>query len=124
MKRIPFLFRSPEKGAETSVYLASSPEVAGVSGRFFLRCHESRTKKITYDAEVAARLWRASEDLCAKFTRNSRAVRPQGQVVAHKLVEQMLGHAPQVSRPPLLHRGSRSLTRQKGISGRRRLERI
>jgi NAD(P)-dependent dehydrogenase (short-subunit alcohol dehydrogenase family) len=66
MKKIPFLFHSPEKGAETSIYLASAQEVAGVSGRFFLRCHESRSKKITYQAEVASRLWKVSEELCPR----------------------------------------------------------
>ena len=65
MKRIPFLFQSPEKGARTSIQLASSPELAGVSGRFFLRQRERRTKPITYDRSVAAQLWHVSEDMCA-----------------------------------------------------------
>ena len=63
VKRIPFLLRSPEKAAETYVYLASSPEVAGVSGRFYSRRRESKTKRITYDTGVAARLWDVSESL-------------------------------------------------------------
>lgn len=63
MKRIPFLFVNPEKGAGTSVYVASSAEIAGISGRFFLRCRETRTKPITYNADVAARLWNVSEEL-------------------------------------------------------------
>ena len=65
MKRIPFLFASPEKGARTSVYVACSPELAGVSGRFFLRGREKRSKPITYDTDVAARLWSVSDRLCA-----------------------------------------------------------
>ena len=89
MKKIPFLFRSAEKGAETSIYLASSPEVAEVSGRFFLRCRESRTRKISYQAEVAARLWNVSEELCAKATITSPAVRAKDPVTAHRAVEQM-----------------------------------
>jgi hypothetical protein len=64
MKRIPFLFSYPERGARTPVYVASSPDLDGVSGRFFLRCRETRTKRITYDADVAARLWSLSEELC------------------------------------------------------------
>ncbi len=63
MKRIPFLFVDPEKGARTSVYLASSPEVAGLSGRFFLKSRETRTKPITYNVDVARRLWETSEEL-------------------------------------------------------------
>lgn len=69
MKRIPFLFVSPEKGARTSIHVASSPQLAGISGRFFLRCRERRTKPITYHTDVAARLWGVSEQLCAPMTR-------------------------------------------------------
>jgi NAD(P)-dependent dehydrogenase (short-subunit alcohol dehydrogenase family) len=54
------LFPGPEKGARTLIYLASSPDVEGISGRFFLRQRARRTKPVTSDAEVAARLWRVS----------------------------------------------------------------
>jgi retinol dehydrogenase 14 len=64
MKRIPFLFAPPEKGARTLIQLASSQGTEGVSGRFFLRGRERRTQPITYDREAAARLWRISEQLC------------------------------------------------------------
>jgi retinol dehydrogenase 12 len=57
------LFASPERGARTLIYLASSPEVAGISGRFFLRQRARETKPVTHDREVAARLWRVSADL-------------------------------------------------------------
>jgi retinol dehydrogenase 12 len=63
MKRIPFLLRSPEEGARTLVYVASVPELASVSGRFYLRCRERQTKPITYDSDIARRLWEASERL-------------------------------------------------------------
>jgi retinol dehydrogenase 14 len=63
MKRIPFLFVSPEQGARTPIYAASAPELAGVSGRFFLRGRERRTRPITHDTGVAARLWTVSEEL-------------------------------------------------------------
>ena len=58
----PF-FASPERGARTLIYLASSPEVAGVSGRFFLRQRARQTKPVTQDREVAARLWSVSAEL-------------------------------------------------------------
>jgi NAD(P)-dependent dehydrogenase (short-subunit alcohol dehydrogenase family) len=64
MKKIPLLMRSPEKGAETLVHLASSTALAGVTGRFFSQGRETRTKKITYNNDVAARLWNVSDDLC------------------------------------------------------------
>jgi NAD(P)-dependent dehydrogenase (short-subunit alcohol dehydrogenase family) len=57
------LFPGPEKGARTLVYLASSPEIAGVSGRFFLRKRMRSTKPVTHDREVAAQLWRVSAEL-------------------------------------------------------------
>jgi NAD(P)-dependent dehydrogenase (short-subunit alcohol dehydrogenase family) len=64
MKRIPFLFRPPEQGAQTSIYLASSAEVAGASGRFYMHCRPMTTKPITHDLAVAQRLWELSEALC------------------------------------------------------------
>jgi NAD(P)-dependent dehydrogenase (short-subunit alcohol dehydrogenase family) len=57
------LFPSPDKGARTLIYLATAPELAGVSGRFFLRQRARRTKPVTRDSEVAARLWRISAGL-------------------------------------------------------------
>jgi NAD(P)-dependent dehydrogenase (short-subunit alcohol dehydrogenase family) len=71
VKRIPFLFVYPERGARTPVYVASSPDIDRVSGRFFLRCRAVGTKPITYDHEVAARLWAVSEELCAAHTKRA-----------------------------------------------------
>jgi NAD(P)-dependent dehydrogenase (short-subunit alcohol dehydrogenase family) len=58
----PFL-RSPAKGAATSVYLATSPEVATVTGRYFAGRRARRTSRESYDRAVAARLWETSEQL-------------------------------------------------------------
>jgi NAD(P)-dependent dehydrogenase (short-subunit alcohol dehydrogenase family) len=66
MRQIPFLLSWPEQGACGPVYVASSPDLTEVSGRFFLRCRETRTKPITYDPEVAVRAWQISEALCAQ----------------------------------------------------------
>lgn len=68
MKRIPFLLVRPEKGARTSIYVASAPELANISGRFFLRGRARRTRPITYNADMAARLWSVSERLCGLTT--------------------------------------------------------
>jgi NAD(P)-dependent dehydrogenase (short-subunit alcohol dehydrogenase family) len=57
------LFPSSEKGARTMIYLASSADIARVSGRFFFRQRAKRTKPVTRDTEVAARLWHVSADL-------------------------------------------------------------
>lgn len=48
-------------GARTSVYLASSPEVAGVTGKYFRKCKERPLRKVAEDDEAARRLWAASE---------------------------------------------------------------
>jgi NAD(P)-dependent dehydrogenase (short-subunit alcohol dehydrogenase family) len=58
----PFLL-SPERGAQTSVYLASSPEVEGVSGKYFVKKQERRSSRASYDTQVARRLWDVSAEL-------------------------------------------------------------
>jgi retinol dehydrogenase-14 len=58
----PF-FLSPEKGAETPVYLASSPEVEGVTGKYFVHKRAVASSPESYDPEVARRLWRISVQL-------------------------------------------------------------
>jgi NAD(P)-dependent dehydrogenase (short-subunit alcohol dehydrogenase family) len=63
MKRIPFLFGSPEQGARTLVFAASARELANTTGRFLLKSRQHKTRTITYDAAVAARLWTVSEEL-------------------------------------------------------------
>jgi NAD(P)-dependent dehydrogenase (short-subunit alcohol dehydrogenase family) len=56
-------FSRPEKGAQTSLYLASSPEVEGVTGKYFDRGKEARTSSKTYDAAASQRLWQVSTEL-------------------------------------------------------------
>ena len=58
----PFM-RSPEKGAETPVFLASSPEAEGITGQYFANRAPKTSNKSSYDNEAAARLWRVSADL-------------------------------------------------------------
>lgn len=55
--------RSPEKGAETAVYLASSPQVEGVSGHYFIDKEEATSSPESYDEAVAQRLWQVSMEL-------------------------------------------------------------
>jgi hypothetical protein len=54
---------SPEKGAETSIYLASSPEVAGVSGKYFTKKESGSSSPASYDQEAAKRLWDISAEM-------------------------------------------------------------
>lgn len=58
----PFL-ASPEKGADTGVYLASSSDVEGVSGKYFVKRKETTPSAAAMDREAARRLWKMSEEL-------------------------------------------------------------
>lgn len=51
---------SPEAGAKTSIYLATSPEVEGVSGKYFDRCKAVSSSSASYDVQMARKLWDAS----------------------------------------------------------------
>lgn len=53
----------PERGAKTSVYLASSPDVSGVTGKYFVNCKPQRSSRESYNEDTARRLWDASREL-------------------------------------------------------------
>jgi NAD(P)-dependent dehydrogenase (short-subunit alcohol dehydrogenase family) len=54
---------SPEDGAKTSIYLASSPDVAGISGRYFAKEKPSESSSQSRDMTAAHRLWQLSEEM-------------------------------------------------------------
>jgi NAD(P)-dependent dehydrogenase (short-subunit alcohol dehydrogenase family) len=54
---------SPEQGAETTLYLATSPEVEGITGRYFDQKKAVESSKISQDEETARRLWEISLEL-------------------------------------------------------------
>ncbi|MCX7840878.1 MAG: SDR family oxidoreductase [Anaerolineae bacterium] len=54
---------SAEQGAQTSVYLASSPEVEGVTGKYFGKCKPRESSPASYDEEAQKRLWRLCEEM-------------------------------------------------------------
>jgi retinol dehydrogenase 12 len=56
-------FLSPEQGAATSIYLASSPEVAGVTGKYFAKSREKSPSRRAQDDDTAHKLWDASTKL-------------------------------------------------------------
>jgi len=58
----PF-FRTPDDGAATSVYLATSPAAEGVSGRYFAKCREKTPSRAARDMDAARRLWAVSEQM-------------------------------------------------------------
>lgn len=54
---------TPEKGARTSVYLATSPEVEGVTGGYFADSRPARSSPASRDRRLQERLWEISERL-------------------------------------------------------------
>lgn len=57
------LAKTETDGAKTSIYLAGSPEVEGVSGKYFDDCKAVRSSPVSYDENMARELWRLSETL-------------------------------------------------------------
>lgn len=66
---------SVEKGAQTQIFLATSPAVEGVNGKYFSNSKEKRSSKHSYDVAIRRRLWELSEALIQ-----------QHETVAHPLV--------------------------------------
>jgi len=62
---------SPERGARTSIYLASSSEVEGVTGQYFARRRPEKSSEASYDLEAARRLWKVSEELTTGSANNA-----------------------------------------------------
>jgi len=60
---LQWFFKKPVEGAETPVYLASSPEVAEVTGTYFKYCNPLGSSGESKDAENQRRLWEKSEEL-------------------------------------------------------------
>ncbi len=63
MKLLRLFMMGPEGGAKTPIYLASSPDVEGVSGKYFTNKKEKESSKESNDEQVARRLWLVSEEL-------------------------------------------------------------
>ena len=60
---------SPEEGARTSIYLASSPEVAGTSGAYFAKSRPGQPTAAAQDDAAASRLWTLSEAMTGQAAR-------------------------------------------------------
>ncbi len=69
MKLLKPYFITPEMGAVTAVYLATSPDVAGATGKYFYRCWMTKTSKAAKSKKAARRLFALSEKITGeKFT--------------------------------------------------------
>lgn len=56
-------FKKPEKGAETSIYLASSQEVEGITGKYFAKKQQKQSSEESYNEDYAKRLWKLSAEM-------------------------------------------------------------
>jgi NAD(P)-dependent dehydrogenase (short-subunit alcohol dehydrogenase family) len=53
--------KDPKIGAETSIYLASSPEVENITGEYFAKKEIKKSSKESYDMDLAKKIWDVSE---------------------------------------------------------------
>ena len=65
MKAGRFFLKTPEQGARTMIYLASSPDVEGITGKYYSNCREKTSSRESYDLNIAQQLW----DVSARMTR-------------------------------------------------------
>jgi NAD(P)-dependent dehydrogenase (short-subunit alcohol dehydrogenase family) len=68
----PFLV-SPKKGADTAVYLASSPKLDEISGKYFVNRKPVGLSELAENADTAARLWKISEELTGCYKKNNQS---------------------------------------------------
>lgn len=61
MKIAGLFMLNPDKGAATSLYVATAPELEGVTGKYYDECAESKCSSKTRDQEVSVKLWNLSE---------------------------------------------------------------
>ncbi|MBO0742681.1 MAG: hypothetical protein J2P51_14815, partial [Hyphomicrobiaceae bacterium] len=67
--------RNVQKGAETLVWLATSPDAASTSGRYYVDMHSRLPSPEAQDAAAARRLWEISEAQCrSALSRNERGL--------------------------------------------------
>jgi retinol dehydrogenase 14 len=57
------MLKTPAQGAQTPMYMASSPDMDGVTGKFFANRRPKTANKAAYDKDMTARLWQVSADL-------------------------------------------------------------
>ncbi len=60
---VSLFFSSPAKGSQTVIYLVSSPDVEGVTGKYFVKKKEKKSSPESYDEAAAQKLWQISAKL-------------------------------------------------------------
>ncbi|HTY38998.1 MAG TPA: short-chain dehydrogenase, partial [Bacteroidota bacterium] len=62
-KYLDFFMRSPEKGAETAIWLASNQLLAGKTRKYYHDLREKRSSRVSYDPALAKKVWDVSTRL-------------------------------------------------------------
>jgi NAD(P)-dependent dehydrogenase (short-subunit alcohol dehydrogenase family) len=62
-KLLKLVLLTPEQGAQTSIYLATSPDVESISGKYFTKSKVATSSKRSHDEEMQKRLWDVTEDM-------------------------------------------------------------
>ena len=62
---VGLFMKTPKRGAKTSIYLASNPEIDGATGLYYKRRKEAKSSKISNDDTIAKKLW----DISVKLTK-------------------------------------------------------
>ncbi|EDO46815.1 predicted protein, partial [Nematostella vectensis] len=59
-----FFFKTPIQGAQTTIHCAVAPELADVTGKYFVDCQEAECGEVARDEGLGKKLWEKSEELC------------------------------------------------------------
>lgn len=62
-KLLRWFVKTPEKGAATAIYVATSPACEGISGAYFANCKVAKASKKSEDKKLAGKLWALSEEI-------------------------------------------------------------
>ncbi len=76
---VGLFMKNPKRGAKTSIYLASTPDIDGSSGKYFKKRKETKSVEISYDATLSKQLW----DVSVKLT-NVDLKRNLSQLIENK----------------------------------------
>jgi retinol dehydrogenase 14 len=68
------LLKTPAQGAQTPIYLASSPDMDGVTGQSFANRKPKVANKVAYETGLTARLWQVSADLVGMTPATTRPI--------------------------------------------------
>jgi NAD(P)-dependent dehydrogenase (short-subunit alcohol dehydrogenase family) len=60
---IKHFLSTPVQGAQTAIYLATSPAVEGITGKYFIKGKQAQSVPISYDEVLQAKVWNSSADL-------------------------------------------------------------